>query len=196
MMIQENKNEKKKENKNEKENGTKKEKENGNISGNLINNDIQGKNAIRPRAKANATAIENIFTQASSLSMYMNAKLEEISYWRTLASKADVIFSAVKSNGSRKSRSRLEDCVCKIAEIEESLQNDMTELIGLKEKTMRIINRIDIPEYRSLLIHRYVCGKKWDQVAESMGYSYVHIVNRLHPKALKKLSEIGIGPDD
>ena len=137
--------------------------------------------------------VDDIFRQTSRINMHINAKLEEISYWRALASKADVIFSAAKTGGGgTKRRSRIEDCVCKIAEIEESLQEDMSELIGLKEKAMRIIDRIDIPEYRSLLIHRYVCGKKWEQVADSMGYSYVHTVNRLHPKALKRLGEIGI----
>ena len=139
-----------------------------------------------------ANKIEEIFRHTSRMNMHINAKLEEISYWQALATKADVIFSAVKtSGGSKKNRSRVEDCVCKIAEIEESLQKEMSELIGLKEKAMRIIERVDVPEYRSLLIHRYVCGKKWEQVADSMGYSYVHTVNRLHPKALKKLSEVG-----
>jgi len=140
------------------------------------------------------TGIEGLFNRAARISININAKLEEISYWRALAAKTQVIFGAVNSGGkTSRSGSRLEDCICKIADIEESLQDDISELIELKEKTMKIIDKIDIPEYRSLLIQRYVCGKKWDQVADSMGYSYVHIVNRLHPKALKKLSEIGPG---
>jgi len=135
--------------------------------------------------------VDDIFRQTSRINMHINAKLDEISYWKALASKAEIVFSAVKTTGGPgKNRSRIEDCVCKIAEIEESLQEEMTELIGLKEKAMRIIERIDVPEYRSLLIHRYVCGKKWEDVADSMGYSYVHTVNRLHPKALKRLSEL------
>ena len=138
--------------------------------------------------------IDNLFRQTSRLNMQINAKLEEISYWRTLASKAEVIFSVTNTGGnSRKNRSRVEDCVCKIADIEESLQTDMSNLIGLKETAMRIIDKVDVPEYRSLLMHRYICGKKWEQVADSMGYSYVHTVHRLHPKALMKLSEVGIG---
>jgi len=139
-------------------------------------------------------SIENIFKKASRLNMQINAKLEEISYWRALASKAEVVFSAANTGSStRKNRSRIEDCVCKIAEIEETLQTDMLDYIGLKETAMRIIDKVDVPEYRSLLMHRYIFGKKWEQVADSMGYSYVHTVHRLHPKALKKLSEAGVG---
>ena len=129
--------------------------------------------------------------------MQINAKLEEISYWRSLASKAEVVFSAANTGSNpRKNRSRLEECVCKIADIEETLQEDMLHFIGLKETAMRIIDKVDVPEYKSLLMHRYVCGKKWEQVADSMGYSYVHIVHRLHPKALKRLSEVGTGTED
>ena len=142
------------------------------------------------------TNIEDIFKQASRINMQINAKLEEISYRRSLASKAAVVFSAANVGGkprNNRSGSRIEDCVCKIADIEETLQADMSNLIGLKETAMRIIDKVDVPEYRSLLMHRYVCGKKWEQVADSMGYSYVHTVHRLHPKALKRLSEIGTG---
>jgi hypothetical protein len=161
-------------------------------------NEKTERNKLSEKSKKNKrTDIAGIFRQTSHINMQINAKLEEISYWRHLASKAEVVFSAVKTGGGLgKNRSRVEDCVCKIADIESSLQNDMTELISLKEKAMRIIDRIDIPEYRSLLIHRYICGKKWEQVADSMGYSYVHIVHRLHPKALKKLGEIGFGIED
>jgi len=151
----------------------------------------QGNKSIKRTAMS--ANIENIFKQASRINMQINAKLEEISYWRMLASKAEVVFSAANTGGStRKNRSKIEDCVCKIADIEEALQSDMSRLINLKETAMRIIDRVDVPEYRSLLMHRYVCGKKWEQVADSMGYSYVHIVHRLHPKALKKLGEVGI----
>jgi len=138
------------------------------------------------------TDIEEIFRKTSHINMQINAKLEEISYWRELASKAQTVFSPSNINsGSRKNKSRVEECICKISDIEDSLKKDMEELIELKEKSMRIIDRIDIPEYKTLLTHRYVCGKTWYQVADSMGYSYVHIVNRLHPRALKRISEIG-----
>ena len=150
------------------------------------------------KKKANSSEnIESIFKQTSRINMQINSKLEEISYWRSLASKAEVVFSAANAGGNpRKNRSRIEDCVCKIADIEETLQADMSNLIGWKETAMRIIDKVDVPEYRSLLMHRYVCGKKWEQVADSMGYSYVHTVHRLHPKALKRLSEVGVGIED
>ncbi|MCL1858096.1 MAG: hypothetical protein FWF92_02540 [Oscillospiraceae bacterium] len=146
--------------------------------------------------KSDITDVREIFRQTTHINMQINAKIEEISYWRHLASKAQQVFSEVNTRGARKSTSRVEECVCKIIDIEESLKTDMDDLIALKEKAMRIIDKMDVPEYKSLLIHRYICDKTWYEVADSMGYSYVHIVNRLHPKALKRISEIAIGAEN
>jgi len=156
----------------------------------MMNNKV---NRVR-KERRKKTDIEEIFLQTSRINMCIDSKLREIEYWRAFASKADVIFSATgRSGGSGRDGSKIEDCVCKIADIEESLENDMNELIGLKEKAMNMIDKIDIPEYRNLLIQRYLCGKKWEEIAESMGYSYVHTVARLHPKALECVNRIGVG---
>ena len=72
----------------------------------------------------------------------------------------------------------------------DSLKKDMDTLFKLKEKISDTISQIEESECKTLLIHRYICGKKWDKVAKDMGYSYVHVVHRLHPKALMKISEL------
>jgi len=150
--------------------------------------------AVKSRRGKNKTEIEEIFQKTMQMNIQIDAKLQEIEYWRAFASNATVIFRAAgMSKGSSKKRSKVEEYACKIADIEESLKDDMDELIGLKEKAMSIIDRIKIPEYRSLLIQRYLFGKKWEEVADFMGYSYVHTVHRLHPRALEKINEIGNG---
>lgn len=152
-------------------------------------NDKTGKKEYRKK-----TEIEKLFLQTSRMNMRIESKLQEIEYWREFASKASVIFDAVGGSGSGNAgnkKSKVENCVCKIADIEESLKNDMDELIGLKEKAMNMIDRIEKPEYRSLLVQRYLCGKKWVEIAESLGYSYVHTVHRLYPKALESINRIG-----
>ena len=147
---------------------------------------VKRKNATKKR-----TAIEEIFYKTTHINMQINAKLDEINHWRHLATKAQTIFNTVNTGGpAGYNRSKIEDCVCKITEIEESLKEDMEKLIQLKERAGSIIEKIDVPEYKSLLIHRYVCGKTWYEVADSLGYSYVHTVNRLHPRALKKICEM------
>ena len=136
------------------------------------------------------TQLEQIFRKAERVNSQINVKLEEIKYWREFSTKTGIIFDEVKSGGTRKNRSKIEESVCKITDIENALKKDMNELIELKETAMRIIDRIDEPEYRFLLIQRYLYGKKWDDVAEVMGYSYGHLVHRMHPRAIEKLKAL------
>ena len=146
----------------------------------------------RTRTKTKVTEIEEIFRRVANINMQINAKTEEIGYWRLLSVKTGEILSAVKTGKSNKRKSRTEDCVCKIAGIEESLKKDMDELIKLKERVTEIIGKIDVPEYKSLLTHRYLCDKTWAEVAASMGYSYVHVVNRIRPRVFERIEEMGI----
>jgi len=146
-----------------------------------------------PKIKTGINNIQEDLLETVYINLQINGKLEEISYWKEIASKAGSVFYSETGTGSgskNKKRSKVEDCVCKIADIEDSVKQDMNRLFELKEKISEIIDKIKEPECKSLLIHRYLCGKKWEQVAEDMGYSYVHVVHRLHPKALKKISEI------
>ena len=141
----------------------------------------------------NKTDIQEDLLQTMQINRQIAAKVEEISYWRALASKAESVYysdaGGTKGSGGNK-RSRVEDCVCKIVDIEDSLKKDMDDLLQLKEKISDTISRIKEPKYKTLLMHRYLCGKKWDIVAKDMGYSYVHVVHRLHPKALQKVNEL------
>ena len=139
------------------------------------------------------TDIQEILLQTINISNQIEAKLEEISYWKALASKAESVYysATAGARGSGNSRkSKVEDCVCKIVDIENSLKKDIDDLFKLKEKISDTISKIKEPQCRALLIHRYLCGKTWEIVAKDMGYSYVHVVHRLHPKALKKISEL------
>ena len=139
--------------------------------------------------KQKKTIIEEIFEQAIQINMQIDAKLEQIKYWREFAETASAAWGKVKRGGMRRN-SKIEDCICRIADIEDTLRSDIDRLIELKRQTMEIVEKMDVPEYKNLLIHRYICGKKWEDVAGAMGYSYVHTVSRLHPKALSRLAEI------
>ena len=63
------------------------------------------------------------------------------------------------------------------------------ELLVYKSRMHNLINRLDNPTYRTLLSLRYINCKTWEQIAEDMHYSYVHIVHRLHPMALNEVNK-------
>lgn len=71
----------------------------------------------------------------------------------------------------------------------EQAVDDIDELVDLKRDIMRLIKKLADPEYQVILEERYLCFKKFEQIALDMGYSIQHIF-RLHEKALKELAVI------
>lgn len=64
------------------------------------------------------------------------------------------------------------------------------ELYAIKCEILNAINAVEDGTLRRLLELRYLQGETWERIAQSMHYSYKHIVHSLHPKALKKLKEV------
>jgi len=127
--------------------------------------------------------------QVMNLNLQISTKTEELSRWREISEKtAGIAYSHAKS-GIR-GGSRVEDCILKIDAIERAIKTDVENLMLLKERISRIIERISDPVCKSLLSLRYLNAMSWEQVAEFMNYSYVHIVHRLHPKALDKFNDL------
>jgi len=127
------------------------------------------------------------------LHLQIGAKTKELSRWRKIAEKASgIVYShAPGSGGKGRGGSRIEDCIAIIDEIERAITEDMASLVDLKARLSGVIKKISCPRCQSLLSLRYLCGMSWEEVAEAMDYSYVHIVNRLHPKALEQFKDKG-----
>lgn len=58
-----------------------------------------------------------------------------------------------------------------------------------KYKILVALKKLEDPEYQVILEERYLCFKKFEQIALDLGYSIQHIF-RLHEKALKELAVI------
>jgi len=149
-----------------------------------------GKSRIRKSKSRNKTIIETNFDKTMSLNLQIDLKLEEIEYLKILASKTENVISNV--GRTKRSKSKVEECMCKVIEIEESIKKDKNMIMSLNSQSEKIINKINRPELKSLLSNRYIYGKKWDEVSMAIGYSYAHIF-RLHSDALAKLREIETG---
>lgn len=64
------------------------------------------------------------------------------------------------------------------------------ELYSVKREIVSAIWQIDDNTLRKLLFLRYIRFRSWEQIAESMHYSYKHVVHILHPKALQKIIDM------
>ena len=123
--------------------------------------------------------------QARFLDDRINYKTQQIASLNELAAKCTTTFSDMPRNPNR-GHSRVEDCVIKIIELEDSLKKDIERLVDLKKEIMGVIKAVPNVEYQTLLEKRYLCFITWEQIAVDMNYSMQHI-HRMHSAALKEI---------
>ena len=130
--------------------------------------------------------IKDYLNQAHRLDQRINSKLEQIASLHDLATKATVTYSDMPRNPN-KGKSRIEECILKIMELEEEINRDIDRLVDLKTDITHLIKKLDSHEYQILLEQRYLCFKSWEQISVNLGYSIQHTF-RLHDEAMKELS--------
>ena len=130
--------------------------------------------------------IKDYLNQAHRLDQRINSKLEQIASLHDLATKATATYSDMPRNPN-KGKSRIEECILKIMELEEEINRDIDRLVDLKTDITHLIKKLDSHEYQILLEQRYLCFKSWEQISVDLGYSIQHTF-RLHDEALKELS--------
>lgn len=123
--------------------------------------------------------------QARYLDERITSKTQQIASLNDLATRCTSTFSDMPRNPNRGS-SRIEDCVIKIIELEESIKKDIEKLVDLKSEIMSVIKAVPNVEYQTLLEKRYLCFITWEQIAVDMNYSMQH-VHRMHSAALKEI---------
>ena len=69
------------------------------------------------------------------------------------------------------------------------VDREATELSTLSTEIMRVIRQVPDGTQRAILMRRYLSFKKWEQIAEAMGYTYRNVI-RLHGKALLSVKAV------
>lgn len=126
----------------------------------------------------------NKLKQIKKLDVLINSKLEEIESLKTLATKVNAPLNQerVQSSGSN---DQLGECVAKIVDLQNEINDDIDAFINLKREVMRKIDSIDNSQYCDLLYKRYFEYKTWECVAEEMNLSREWVRN-LHNRALNE----------
>ena len=129
--------------------------------------------------------IKEYLMQAYRIDQRINSKLEQIASLHDLATKATVTFSDMPRNPN-KGKSKIEDAIIKIMELEDEINHDIDKLVDLKTDITHLIKNLDSHEYQIILEQRYLCFKSWEQISVDLGYSIQHTF-RLHDAALTDL---------
>ena len=72
-----------------------------------------------------------------------------------------------------------------MVDMENEINDDIDTLVDLKAEIMACIKRIDNTEYQTLLELRYLCFKRWEEIAIDLNYSMQYAF-RMHERALEE----------
>ena len=126
-------------------------------------------------------------SQARHIDVQINNKLEELSYLKALAEKVTTTYQSDMVDGSRDVHRR-EEIICKIITLQNEINADIDQLVDLKIAIRKTIESLPDVEDRTVLNLRYVRLLKWQEVADTMGYS-LRRVHNFHDRAIAFLEE-------
>ena len=125
-------------------------------------------------------------SRARRLDKRIDANNEEIMRLRAYAERATSSYSATRVGGTDQ-RSKLERAIERIDELERRIKDDTNDCITARRDIRDAINNVDKPDERLLLQLRYLNGKKWEEIAVEMNYSWRQVHN-IHSVALQKIA--------
>lgn len=124
-------------------------------------------------------------SQARYLDERIDTKIRQVSQLKGLATKCTATITDVPGNPNL-GKSRVEEIVCKIVDLESEINGDIDRLVDLVREIREVIMRVDSIEEQMLLEKRYLCYESWEKIAVEMNFNIRHIF-RLHRESLKKI---------
>lgn len=126
--------------------------------------------------------------QAYYIDKQINSKLEQVSSLRSIATKATTTLRVDAGGGGHDNHS-MESVIAKIVDLEADINADIDKLIDLKRDIGEKVKSVQQPDSRTVLELRYLCFKKWEQIAVDMSFS-MQRVYQIHEKAIAELQRL------
>ena len=125
---------------------------------------------------------KDYLSQAYRIDQRINSKLAQVMSLRDLLGKATGTLSGAPKAATPNPHT-MEDTIAKMVDLENEINEDIDALVDLKAEIMRRIKRVENTEYQTILELRYLCFKRWEEIAVEMNFSLQHLY-RLHEKAV------------
>jgi uncharacterized protein involved in exopolysaccharide biosynthesis len=130
---------------------------------------------------------KDYLSQAYRIDQRINSKLAQVMSLRDLLGKATGTLSGAPKAATPNPHS-MEETIAKMVDLENEINEDIDALVDLKAEIMRRIKRVENTEYQTILELRYLCFKRWEEIAVEMGYSLRRLYE-LHDCALEEISK-------
>lgn len=128
--------------------------------------------------------VKEYLSQAYYINLRIKYKLDELKSLRELATKVNSALSDLPKD--KNAHQQMETNIIKIVDLEREIDSEVQRLIDVKSDISKLIKRAENDEHRLILELRYLHLKKWDEIAQIMGYG-VDNVYKVHRCALKNL---------
>lgn len=128
-------------------------------------------------------------SQAIWLDQMIDSKLEQLATLKSLSMKVTTSFTQEKISGGNIEKSRMENTIVKVIDLEHEINEDIDRFVDLKRDIQDTINKMENINYQLLLEMRYLSGKNWEEIAEQLNYNN-RTVFKVHGRALKQFERI------
>ena len=127
-------------------------------------------------------------SQAYQLDQRIQSKRDQIISLENMARNCTSTITGVPRSPSP-SLSPMEDAICKMIDVKNSLDDELAQLLILKVNIFKLIHNIENLEYQLILEKRYLKYQHWEEIACDLHYS-VGWVLKLHRKSLGVVDEV------
>lgn len=128
-----------------------------------------------------------VLTQVMAANQMVDLLLQEKEeYERLLTSIPSVDYSKDRIQTSR--TDTMSEAVIRLIEYNEKLDVLIDEFVEIRDFAFQIMHELDATEAK-LLYSRYMQGKTWEQVAESVNFTERH-AHRVHERALQHFEDV------
>lgn len=123
---------------------------------------------------------------------FMSGALDVKAYLsRALALEEEILAKAQEAGRIRRLARGLRtdtetEAVSMLENIEKGILKDVCGFNIAYKRIQTVIDSVRRPEDKVLLRYRYLCGKKWEDIAETMNYGLSQ-VHRIHNRALREI---------
>ena len=125
--------------------------------------------------------------QIKTMDAKINSDIEELAQLEALATKTTSVLGdeRVQSSGSQQ---KMADCVAKIVEMKEQINQEIDAYIEYKKDARNVICACDA-DCLTLIHKRYFQFKTWERIAVEMNFTYQWVSGGLHHRALSQVQK-------
>lgn len=113
---------------------------------------------------------KDYLSQIKMLNRKINNKISELENLKSMTTGTGLKLNADKVQTSI-SQDKMGDLVCKIIDLQAEINDEIDNLIDLKQEIIRTIESINNPKIYDVLYMYYVEEKKWSEICDKTGFS-------------------------